>query len=101
MSYGFVQDVPANAEIYGLIKGKLGDTPPPGLIAHLAIARDGGLRYIDVWETEEAWNQFRDERVEPAVAEVLAGFGIAHDHSTVVVEQVEVIDAWLGEPAVR
>jgi hypothetical protein len=101
MAYGFIQDVPANAEIYQLIKDKLGDSPPPGMIAHLVMAREGGLRYIDVWETEEAWNQFRDERVEPAVSEVLASFGIPHDHSMVVNEPFEVIDAWLGDRALR
>ena len=101
MSYAFTQDVPANAEIYSMIKAKLGTTAPDGLIAHLAIVRDGGLRYVDVWETEEAWIQYRDEQVEPAVTEVLAGFGIPHNHSMVVTEQVEVIDVWLGESAAR
>jgi hypothetical protein len=96
MTYGFIQDVPANAEIYGLIKGKLGDDPPPGLIAHVVMEREGGLRYIDVWETEAAWDQFREERVEPAVTEVLAGFGIPHDHSIVVTDPFEVVDVWLG-----
>jgi hypothetical protein len=97
MTYGFIQDVPANAEIYGMIKGKLGDEPPPGMIAHLAIAHDGGLRYIDVWETEQAWDTFRNERLEPVVAEVLAGFGIPHDHSMVAIDDsIEVVDVWLG-----
>lgn len=99
MAYGFIQDVPANAEIYGLIKGKLGDTPPAGLIAHIVTTREGGLRYLDVWETEQAWIEFRDERVEPVVTEVLAGFGIPHDHTLVSSEEVDVVDAWLGTPA--
>jgi hypothetical protein len=96
MAYGFVQDVPANAEIYGLIKEKLGDVTPAGLVAHVVIEREGGLRYVDVWETEAAWNTFRDERVEPVVAEVLAGLGIPHDHSIVVTNEVTIVDAWLG-----
>ncbi|MGZ4771269.1 MAG: hypothetical protein ACXV3B_01180, partial [Ilumatobacteraceae bacterium] len=70
-------------------------------ITHVVITRDAGLRYVDVWETEDAWIQFRDEQVEPAVSEVLAGFGIPHEHSAVVAEQVEVIDVWLGEPAAK
>ena len=97
MPYAFIQDVPANAEIYSMIKARLGSTTPPGLIAHIVITREAGLRYVDVWETEDAWIQFRDEHVEPAVAEVLAGFGFPHDHSMVVTEQVEVIDVWVGE----
>ncbi len=101
MTYAFIQDVPANAEIYSMIKAKLGTATPTGLIAHIVITRDAGLRYVDVWETEEAWVQYRDEHVEPAVTEVLAGFGLPHDHSIVVTEQVEVIDVWLGESTAK
>lgn len=101
MPYGFIQDVPANAEIYGLIKAKLGDTPPAGLISHVVMALPDGLRYIDVWQDEAAWNEFRDQRVEPVVTEVLDGLGIPHDHSMVVVQHFDVVDTWLGEPVLR
>jgi len=96
MPYAFVQDVPANAEMYAMIKAKLGNEPPAGLIAHVAAKHDGGLRYVDVWESEEAWAKFRDENVEPAVGEVLAHFGIPHDHGSVHVESLDLIDVWLG-----
>ena len=33
---------------------------------------EGGLRYVDVWDTEADWERFRDEQVEPAVGQVLA-----------------------------
>lgn len=94
--YSFVQDVPANREIYAQIKARLGDKPPAGLIAHLAMARTGGLRYVDVWESEEAWADFRDTRLEPIVADVLAGYSIPHDHAQVTSETVDVVDVWLG-----
>ena len=32
------------------------------------IKRDAGLRYVDVWETKEAWERFQAERVAPAIA---------------------------------
>ncbi len=101
MPYAFIQDVPANPEIYRLILERLGDTPPPGLISHVVVVREGGLRYIDVWQTEEAWDTFRDEQVEPAVEAVLAGFGIPHDHSMVAIEPIEVIHAWIGDSVVQ
>ena len=101
MTYGFIQDVASNAEIYSQIRAKLGATTPRGLISHVVMAREGGLRYIDVWEDEAAWNEFRDQHVEPAVTEVLASFGIVHDHSRVVIEPFDVVDAWVGEPAFR
>jgi len=99
MTYGFVQDVPANEQIYREIKAKLGEAPPKGLIAHIAFEHGPGLRYVDVWETEADWDRFREECVEPTVDEVLAGYGIPHDHSVVTIDAVKVVDAWLGAPA--
>jgi hypothetical protein len=95
--YGFVQDVPANGEIYGQIKARLGEQPPKGLVAHVVLTREGGLRYVDVWETQADWERFRDEEVEPAVGAVLGAMGLPHDHSLVHTEEVTIVDAWLGE----
>jgi hypothetical protein len=96
MPYAFIQDVPANDEMYREIRAGLGDRPPAGLIAHIAYQREGGLRYVDVWETETDWERFRVERVEPAVDAVLARYGIPHDHSLVTTDDVAVVDVWLG-----
>ena len=97
MAYAFVQDVPANEEMYRQIKEGLGDEPPDGLVAHVAIARDeGGLRYVDVWTSQEAWERFRAERLEPVVGAVLARHGLPHDHSLVQLRDVHLVDAWLG-----
>ena len=95
--YGFIQDVPANEEMYRQIKARLGDQPPKGLVAHVVLTRDGGLRYIDVWETQADWERFRDEQVEPAVDAVLSAVGLPHDHSLVHTEEVTIVDAWLGD----
>jgi hypothetical protein len=96
MPYAFIQDVPANEEMYRQIKAKLGDTPPAGLVCHVALAQEGGLRYVDVWESEAHWERFREETLEPIVGEVLAAYGLPHDHSLVTLEPVEVVDAWRG-----
>jgi hypothetical protein len=98
MTYAFVQDVPADERIYAQIRARLGQEPPKGLVAHLALKREGGLRYVDVWDTREDWERFRVERVEPTVTDVLAGHGIPHDELQVHTEDVEVIDTWLGDP---
>ena len=95
MAYAFIQDVPADENIYRQIKELLPATAP-GLVAHLAIKREGGLRYIDVWETEAAWDRFREEQLEPVVEKVLAGFGIPHTHDAVTITPIEVVDVWLG-----
>jgi hypothetical protein len=98
MSYGFVQDVPADEPTYRKIRSLLPAEAPKGMVAHLVIEREGGLRYFDVWETEADWVRFRDEHVEPAVEQVLASLGLPHDHSMVTSEEVTVVDAWLGDP---
>lgn len=98
MTYAFIQDVPANEEIYGKIRAQLPDRVP-GLQAHLVLKQDGGLRYVDVWDDEASWLAFRDEHVEPAVEQVLASYGIPHDHSMVTTERIDVIDVWLGGAA--
>ncbi len=96
MTYAFIQDVPVDRDIYGQIRARLGNQPPKGLIAHIATTRDGGLRYLDVWDSEDDWKRFGDDVLEPAVDEVLARAGLAHDHSRVRFQPVEVVDAWLG-----
>ena len=96
MTYGFIKDVPANEEIYRQIKERLGIEAPAGLICHVAIPHERGLRYVDVWETRDQWERYRDEVVEPAVDAVLDGLGIPHDHSMVNFEEFDPVDVWLG-----
>ena len=96
MAYGFVHDVPANEEIYGKIRALLPERAP-GLQAHIVIKRDGGLRYVDVWDDEASWLAFRDQHAEPAVDKVLASYGIPHDESLVTTELIDVVDVWHGK----
>jgi hypothetical protein len=73
MAYAFSQDVPIDASIYAQIASGVGDAPPDGLVVHLALERpEGGLRYIDVWESEAHWQRFVDERLHPVVHELLS-----------------------------
>ena len=96
MPYGFMQDVPADEAMYRQIRELLPSEAPKGLVAHLVMERpEGGLRYVDVWDTEADWERFRDEQVEPAVGQVLASFGIPHTHDDVHSHTFEVIDAWV------
>jgi hypothetical protein len=45
--------------------------PPEGLIVHAAGEENGKWRSVDVWESEEAYERFRDERLMPAVRRAL------------------------------
>ena len=68
MVYAFTQDVPIDTAIYARIVEQLGPEPPDGLIIHLAIERlEGGLRYVDVWESEQHCERFTEERLHPVV----------------------------------
>jgi len=68
MPYAFVQDVAASWEQYERLSGSLIDPAPQGLVLHVAGPTDEGFRVIDVWESEEAWERFRAERLGPALA---------------------------------
>src|SRR3984893_11506501 len=73
MTYAFTQDVPIDAAFYQRITDALGEEAPKGLIAHIAVERrEGGLRYIDVWESEQDWDRFAEERLHPVVHALLA-----------------------------
>lgn len=73
MTFSFTQDVPIDAAFYSRITDGLGDAPPEGLVVHLAVERpEGGLRYIDVWESEAHWDRFVDERLHPVVRGLLS-----------------------------
>jgi hypothetical protein len=96
MSYACLYDVPADESFYRRVRAEIGDEPPDGLIAHLVVKRDGGLRHIEVWESQEQWERFRHDRAEPALEKVFAAAGFAERPPRPAEEEIEVIDAWLG-----
>ena len=75
--YAFEQDVPINAEVHARILDRLGDQPPAGLVAHIALEQeDGHLRYLDLWESREDCDRFTREQLHPVVGAALAEAGI-------------------------
>ncbi len=65
-TYAYVQDVAEEWETYERLAAALGDAVPDGLIVHVAGPTDSGFRIIEVWESQEAWERFRSERLRPA-----------------------------------
>lgn len=63
MTYAFVTDVAASWEHYGRFAEALQGPLPEGLVLHAAGPTDEGFRIIAVWASEEAWEQFRAERL--------------------------------------
>ena len=76
MSYAYYYDVPSTPEMYRSVLTEMGDAQPAGLLSHLVVKHDKGLRHYGVWESRADWEQYRDGVVRPAVARVLSRAGI-------------------------
>ena len=96
MSYAFHYDVPADEEFYRRVVGEIGDEQPKGLIVHLVVKRDDGLRHIEVWESEQDWQHYRRGRIEPALDKVFAAAGVAERPPQPREQQLDLVDVWLG-----
>jgi hypothetical protein len=67
-------------EIYDSVTEKLfghapmqEDDAPEGLIVHSAGQGDQGYYVYDIWESQEAFERFMNERLGPALGEVMGG----------------------------
>ncbi len=76
MTHAYFYDVPSTPEMYDTITKEIGSDRPAGLITHLVVRHEGGLRHYGVWASREDWVEFRDQYVRPAVARVLARWGL-------------------------
>jgi hypothetical protein len=89
--YAYTQDVPIGEDLYRQIIDKIGPEPFDGGLLHLCIREpDGKLRYIDVWESEEACSRAFEERIHPAVN---AAFGGQRPSGEPVVQRLDVLHA--------
>ena len=91
MLYAYTQDVPIDEQMYQKIITNLGSEPLEGSLLHLCIRRpDGGLRYLDVWESEEACEKAFSDRIHPAVDKAFDGRRPSQEPT---VEKLAVLDA--------
>ncbi len=63
---------------YDAVTDKIGvdANPPEGMIVHTAgFSEDGTFRIFDVWESSEQMERFDEERLGPAIQEVMGGDG--------------------------
>lgn len=75
--FAWTQDVPIDREAYADITARMGEAAMPGLLVHLALEEeDGHLRYLDVWESEEACDAAFETVIHPAVHPVLVERGV-------------------------
>ena len=69
MAVVITADVPGGSAEFDQVmlqRLNLSQSPAPGSLARIAGPTQGGWRVISVWESQEAFDQFRRERLEPA-----------------------------------
>jgi hypothetical protein len=72
VAWAYVQDAEGfTLDDYDRVTAELGDDPPEGLIVHVAGEHGGKVRIIDVWESQDAFLRFQEERLGPAIAKVM------------------------------
>ena len=76
MAIAMLMDAPGDAHpgAYDTVNQKMDieNNPPAGLIVHSAgHAPDGSWRIFDIWESMEAFEKFNEERLGPALREVI------------------------------
>ena len=90
MTYAYIQDVPIDEQMYARIMDGIGPEPLDGLLMHLCVRTDeGGLRYIDVWVSEEHCRRAFAERIHSAVDAAFEGNRPADEPE---VRRLEIID---------
>jgi hypothetical protein len=77
MAWAYVQDnEELPLDVYDAVAREVGgeENPPDGLIVHVAgEGPKGGMRFIDVWESKEAYERFQVERLLPAIERATGG----------------------------
>jgi quinol monooxygenase YgiN len=73
--YAFTQDLPISTDVYARIMEGVGTEPAAGCLLHAVVRLEGGLRYIDVWESREACDRFLEERVHPVLQAAFSASG--------------------------
>jgi heme-degrading monooxygenase HmoA len=49
---------------------------PEGMVVHVHFERDGRVHVVDVWDSQEAYESFRDSRLMPAMQKVSERHGM-------------------------
>jgi hypothetical protein len=99
--YVYTQDVPIDLATYERIIDQLGPEPMAGALLHLCVRRpDGGLRYIDVWDSKEACAKAFEDRIHPAVDRAFGGSRPAGEPTVQHLELLDASGAFLAQAAV-
>ena len=78
MPWAFVDTVKgASLDDYEKVAAELGaeNVAPDGLLVHVAGEFEGDLQVIEVWDSQQQYERFRDGQLIPAMVRVLGGNG--------------------------
>ncbi len=98
MPFAYMRNAPFDTETHRAVREQLGDQVPEGLLVHLVFQRDGGLEFIDVWESAQDCERFQSEQLGPAVEAVQRGRGAGRAPPAVASTPIEVVDLLVGSP---
>ena len=92
MAWAYVQTTEGiGLDAYDAISAELGgENLPPGAILHVAGLHEGKLRVIEVWESEEDYRRFRDERLVPTIQKVAGPDAVSTDWPPAGLEAMDV-----------
>jgi len=100
VAYAYTQDVPIDLNTQHAIDERIGADPIEGLIIHIVVQLPNGLRYIDVWESEEHCDRVMRERIRPAVLAVLSELNVRPDREPIE-EELHVVGMMIGTSMVN
>ena len=74
-------DLPIGREDLEAVSSAMGvrDNPPDGLIAHVMTATADGVHVLDIWESQDHFQEFNNARLGPTMQKVLRERGVALD----------------------
>ncbi len=56
--YAFTFEAPGDEALYQEIRAGISELQPKGLVVHLVVKTETGLRHTNVWESREDWERF-------------------------------------------
>jgi hypothetical protein len=67
-------DLPYPADVLEALSAEMGvrDNPPEGLVGHIVTDRSGSSHVVDIWESQQQFERFRDDRLMSAMQKVVS-----------------------------
>jgi hypothetical protein len=99
MTYAFYYDAPGTPQTYEMVSRELAAERPEGLVLQLVTRTERGLRHLNVWQSRQQWETFRDRKVRPAVATVLTRMGVPIPDGPPEEVELDLVDVGPPQPA--